>query len=175
MLRPTTDEHAEHPHNDEVTLSAAAVAHYGVQIAPAQLRTLKPTLLAPARVGFNTEAMAHIGSSLRGRAVEVKVRLGDAVKRGDTLLVIESPELGEAQIDFLQKRIAAQTAAPSLQAAPGSNTAQAETKKPPSAGQVAMHERQKKCAAEWKQAKADGSGLRSLVHAVVQSPLFLSK
>ena len=26
----------------------------------------------------------------------------------------------------------------------------------PSAGQVAMHERQKKCAAEWKQAKADG-------------------
>jgi hypothetical protein len=26
-----------------------------------------------------------------------------------------------------------------------------------------------------KQAKADGSGLRSLVHAVVQSPLFLSK
>ena len=114
MLRPTTDEHAEHPHNDEVTLSAAAVAHYGVQIAPAQLRTLKPTLLAPARVGFNTEAMAHIGSSLRGRAVEVKVRLGDAVKRGDTLLVIESPELGEAQIDFLQKRIAAQTAAPAV-------------------------------------------------------------
>ena len=41
-------------------------------------------------------------------------------------------------------RAAAQTAAPSLQAAPGSNTAQAETKKPPSAGQVAMHERQKK-------------------------------
>ena len=53
-------------------------------------------------------------------------------------------------------RAAAQTAAPSLQAAPGSNTAQAETQKPPSAGQVAMHERQKKCAAEWKQAKADG-------------------
>ena len=26
-----------------------------------------------------------------------------------------------------------------------------------------------------KQAKADGAGLRSLVHAVVQSPLFLSK
>ena len=53
-------------------------------------------------------------------------------------------------------RAAAQTAAPALQAAPGSSTATAKTKKPPSAGQVAMHERQKKCAAEWKQTKADG-------------------
>ena len=51
---------------------------------------------------------------------------------------------------------AAQTAAPALQAAPGSSTATAKTKKPPSAGQVAMRDRQKKCAAEWKQAKADG-------------------
>jgi hypothetical protein len=31
----------------------------------------------PARVGFNTEAMAHVGSPLRGRAVEVNVRVGD--------------------------------------------------------------------------------------------------
>lgn len=51
---------------------------------------------------------------------------------------------------------AAQTAAPAVQAAPGNSTATAKTKKPPSAGQVAMHERQKKCAAEWKQAKAGG-------------------
>ncbi len=39
------------------------------------------------------------------------MRLGDAVKRGDALLIVESPELGEAQADYFQKRIAAQTAA----------------------------------------------------------------
>ena len=60
------------------------------------------------------------------------------------------------QLGSVLSSAAAQTAAPSLQAAPGSGTTQAKTKKPPSAGQVAMHERQKKCAAEWKQAKADG-------------------
>ena len=32
----------------------------------------------------------------------------------------------------------------------------AKTKKPPSAGQQAMRERQKKCGAEWKAAKAAG-------------------
>ena len=46
-------------------------------------------------------------------------------------------------------------AAPAAPAATDS-TAKAKTKKPPSPGQVAMRERQKKCAAEWKQAKADG-------------------
>lgn len=49
----------------------------------------------------------------------------------------------------------AQTAAPAA-ATPAATPAKAKTKKPPSAGQIAMRERQKKCAAEWKQAKADG-------------------
>jgi len=35
-------------------------------------------------------------------------------------------------------------------------TTQSKTKKPPSAGQKAMRERQRKCGAEWKQAKAAG-------------------
>ena len=115
------DEHAGHDHGaesggkeehtDEVKLTAEAVERYGVKTQPAQLWALKPTFTAPARIAFNTEAMAHVGSPLRGRAVEIKVRLGDAVKRGDALLIVESPELGEAQADYFQKRIAAQTAA----------------------------------------------------------------
>jgi hypothetical protein len=53
---------------------------------------------------------------------------------------------------------AAPAAAPAAPAAPAAtdSAAKTKTKKPPSPGQVAMHERQKKCAAEWKQAKADG-------------------
>lgn len=33
---------------------------------------------------------------------------------------------------------------------------EAKTKKPPTAGQIAARERMKKCAAEWKEAKAAG-------------------
>ncbi len=43
---------------------------------------------------------------------------------------------------------ATQTAAPEKQ--------QAKTKKPPTPGQLAARERMKKCAAEWKEAKAAG-------------------
>ena len=109
--------HEEEAHVDEVKLTSQAVEHYGIKVEAAKKRILQPTFVAPARVGFNTEAMAHVGSPLRGRAVEIKVRLGDSVKHGDALLVIESPELGEAQNEFFQKRIAAQTAAPAAQLA----------------------------------------------------------
>ncbi len=51
----------------------------------------------------------------------------------------------------------AQTAAPAAPAETKTTAAPtAKTKKPPSAGQVALRERQKKCGAEWKAAKAAG-------------------
>lgn len=102
-------------HADEVTLTAEAVARYGIKVQAAKVTTLAPTFTAPARVGFNSEAMAHIGSPLRGRAVEIRARLGDTVKRGDALLIVESPELGEAQAEYFQKRTAAQASAPAVE------------------------------------------------------------
>lgn len=102
----------EAAHADEVKLTADAVELYGIKIESAQMWALRPTIVTPARVGFNAEAMAHVGSPLRGRVVEIKVRLGQDVKKGDELCIIESPELGEAQADLLQKRVAKDSAGP---------------------------------------------------------------
>ena len=57
----------ESEHADEVMLTSEAVTRYGIKTQAAQLWVLRPTITAPARVGFNTEAMAHVGSPLRGR------------------------------------------------------------------------------------------------------------
>lgn len=105
-------EEGEAGHTDEVKLTADAVERYGIKIESAQMWALRPTIVTPARVGFNTEAMAHVGSPLRGRVVEIKVRLGQHVRKGDELCIIESPELGEAQADLLQKRVAKDSAGP---------------------------------------------------------------
>lgn len=103
-------EHGEIEHAGKVKLTADAISRYGIKVETASLYKLSPSFVAPARVAFNAEAIAHVGSPLPGRVVELRVRLGDAVQKGDTLLVVESPELGEAQSDFLQKQIAAKTA-----------------------------------------------------------------
>lgn len=113
------DEHANHhdEHADEVTLTAEAVASAGIRVAPAGMHLLGQTLLAPARVGFNREGIAHVGSPVAGRAAQVQARVGAQVKKGDVLLVVESPELGEAQSDYLQKRGAVTSAGPAVELA----------------------------------------------------------
>lgn len=110
----THEAEAEAGHVDEVVLAPDAIRQYGITTEAAQLWNLRPTFVAPARVAFNAEAMAHVGTPLAGRAVELKVRLGDKVAAGDALIVVESPDLGAAQSDYLIKRTMAETAAPAV-------------------------------------------------------------
>jgi cobalt-zinc-cadmium efflux system membrane fusion protein len=111
------EESTEKEHSDEVTLAADAIERYGIRLAAAERRVLVPMFRVPAQVAFNTEGMAHIGVPVEGRVSELRVRLGDEVKKGDALLVVESPELGEAQSDYLLKRSATANAAPQVEIA----------------------------------------------------------
>ncbi|CAN5282499.1 hypothetical protein BH09SUM1_BH09SUM1_27870 [soil metagenome] len=111
--KPETDaDHPEgaHPdseeHHDEATLSAEAIQLYGITIEKAAKVNPGDTITVPARVALNGDVMAHIGSPVEGRIVELLVRVGDRAKKGDTLAIIDSHVLGEAQSDFLQKRSA---------------------------------------------------------------------
>lgn len=110
-------DHADAGHADEVKISSEAIERYGIKVEQAQLWALRPTFVAPARVGFNMDAVAHVGSPLRGRAVEVHVKLGDRVKKGDPLVGVESPELGQAQADYVQQFTSAQASAPGVELA----------------------------------------------------------
>ncbi len=101
---------AEGAAEGEVKLTAAAIEANGIQVGRATLQVLTPTFTAAARVTFNGEGIAHVGTPLAGRAVELKVRRGESVKRDDELIVIESPEFGQAQSEFLQRRTAARIA-----------------------------------------------------------------
>ena len=116
-----TDEHEEHAegaaHGDEVHLTPEAIERNGVEVAEAQKHVLVPTQRAPAQVAFNSEGIAHVGVPVHGRVAELRVRLGDEVVPGAELLIVESPELGAAQSDFLLKRSAATNALPAVELA----------------------------------------------------------
>jgi acetyl/propionyl-CoA carboxylase alpha subunit len=65
--------------------------------------------------------MAYVDSPLRGRIVDIKIRTGQDVKKGDELCVVESPDLGEAQGDLLQKRVVKDSAGPVVDLAKASS------------------------------------------------------
>jgi len=100
---------------DDVTLPAGAVERYGIEVEPAREVTLTATISAPGHLAFPQGAVARVGSAVAGRVVELRVRSGDRVAQGDPLLVIESPTLGEAQSEYLQRRTVATTAGPALE------------------------------------------------------------
>jgi len=104
------DPHAGHnhgAHGDEaapetVTLSDEMMAKYKITTGSVKLQILRATFNAPARVAFNAETMAHVGTLVAGRVDEMKVRLGDTVEKDAVLFTIKSPELGAAQNAFLK-------------------------------------------------------------------------
>jgi cobalt-zinc-cadmium efflux system membrane fusion protein len=107
-------------HADEVVLTSEAIRSNGIRVASARRQPLVSTFNAPARVSYNAEQVAHVGAPVAGRVAELKARLGDSVAKGDTLLVVDSPELGEAQSDYLQKRTAVETAKAAVELAQAS-------------------------------------------------------
>ncbi len=100
-----------------VKLTPDAVRQTGIRVEKVGRHVLRETVVVPARVSFNAEAMAHVGSPLRGRVVEIKARLGNTVNKGDSLMVVESSELGEAQLEFFQKIVAEIAAKPAVELA----------------------------------------------------------
>jgi cobalt-zinc-cadmium efflux system membrane fusion protein len=117
------DEHkpgaakSEEKNHDEVKLSKDAIEENGIKIAALGKRVLVPTFIVPARISYNMESIAHAGAPVAGRVADIKARLGDLVKPQDELIVVESPELGEAQSDLLQKRASASASASAVEPA----------------------------------------------------------
>jgi len=104
-------------HEDKVTLTAEAIQQNGIRVEPARKQSLDEALTVPGRISYNMEQMAHVGTPIQGRVAEIKVKLGDHVEKGDALLIIDSPALGEAESDFLQKKTQVEVATSAIEVA----------------------------------------------------------
>ncbi|MFZ0734639.1 MAG: efflux RND transporter periplasmic adaptor subunit [Candidatus Sulfotelmatobacter sp.] len=68
--------------------------------AKAELRSLPTVVTANGTVSPDVNRTIHITSLGSGRVVDLKVKLGDEVKKGETLLVISSPDVASAFSDY---------------------------------------------------------------------------
>ncbi len=84
-----------------VRLTDAEMKEFDVQLATAGPGKLRPELALPGEVVFNPDRVAHILPRVPGVVREVRKMVGDAVKRGDVLAIIESRELASAKAEYL--------------------------------------------------------------------------
>lgn len=84
-----------------VTLTAAQRANAELAFATVEARREAGTLEASAQIEPAAERMAVIASRVPGRILSVKASLGDRVRAGSALVVLDSPDVGQAKADYL--------------------------------------------------------------------------
>jgi cobalt-zinc-cadmium efflux system membrane fusion protein len=57
------------------------------------------------KIALNEDRVAHIFPLVDGRVDEVKIQLGDRVKKGDLLVVVQSTEVGRLMLQLFQDRL----------------------------------------------------------------------
>jgi multidrug efflux pump subunit AcrA (membrane-fusion protein) len=93
----TKKEEAERPaekHDENVvTLTKENLEHVEIKTEPATLGNLEVTLKAAGRVSEDMNKTAKVVSTLEGRLIKLNNDLGDRVKAGDVLALVQTPEL----------------------------------------------------------------------------------
>jgi len=87
-----------------VELSPQMLARVEIRTAVVEERTLAPELETTGQVDFEQDLLAHVTPRIPGRVHEVHAKLGDEVKKGQVLVVIDSIELGQAKAAYLQAK-----------------------------------------------------------------------
>lgn len=74
-----------------------------IETAVVSASQAKSVLTLAGKIAYGEDRYSKISSPLQGRVLEVRAKLGDHVKAGDVLLVIDSPDITAAYSDFVKE------------------------------------------------------------------------
>lgn len=103
-----TEEHAEGER--AIHLSESQLARLDVQVGEAGAGQATSVIEAPATVRFDADRVARIGPRLSAKVVRVVADLGNAVKTGEPVAVMDSVALGKAKARHLTTKARLDTA-----------------------------------------------------------------
>jgi|GEM_PF-5633025 len=89
--------------------SPNALEKAGIEIVPIRVRSMGETILANGMIDFDQHHVARVSGIVSGKVWRVQRRLGDSVKKGEVLALIESVQVGEAKARFLTALAISQT------------------------------------------------------------------
>src|ERR1700753_4031148 len=94
-------------HGEQIVVPESSPLRKRLTVTAVHAQAVRPKLTLPAVVESDPARTAAVLTPLGGRVLEIKVALGDRVRQGQVLAVIDSPDLGQAYDDY------AKAAAPS--------------------------------------------------------------
>jgi RND family efflux transporter MFP subunit len=88
----------------EVSISQEAARRAGIKLVEARPETVKSVITVPATVASNAYRDTKVNALVGGIVRDVSVELGTSVSRGQSIAVVFSNELAEAQMKYLSLR-----------------------------------------------------------------------
>jgi cobalt-zinc-cadmium efflux system membrane fusion protein len=95
----STEPQGPQPPPGQVWLTAQQVKDAKIEVQVVAEQDVDDTILTSGRVSLEDLKSAHVFTPVTGRVVKIAAQLGQRVKRGDPLAVIESPDIGTAVSD----------------------------------------------------------------------------
>lgn len=89
-------------HENRLELSAEQLGESNIRFAKVGSRTLSETLELPGKIAVDQDRYVHLTPRISGIVTAVYTHLGEAVAKGELMAVIESRELGDLRLDYLQ-------------------------------------------------------------------------
>jgi RND family efflux transporter MFP subunit len=86
--------------------SQEALERTGIEIVPVEKRPMVSELVCNGVVAYDERRIAQLSTRVPGSIWKVERRLGDPVRKGDVLLVIDSQEVGTLKAEFLNALVA---------------------------------------------------------------------
>ncbi|MEZ4698471.1 MAG: efflux RND transporter periplasmic adaptor subunit [Rhodothermales bacterium] len=97
----TPDDHLEKVEREAIHLSAAELDEFGIVLNTAVSGTLAVELSFPGEVKVNQDRFAHIVPRIAGFVHSVNKSVGDFVRKGDVLAVLDSRDLADTKSNYL--------------------------------------------------------------------------
>lgn len=100
------DEHTEHgdEHGSEVSITDEQIKLMGIETEKLALQNISGYIKVNGEVVIDPDQESKVGSIIPGRIRKVFVKQGSFVKAGQTLAVIENPQLIDVQVEYLNAK-----------------------------------------------------------------------
>ena len=106
---PGGDEHSqgEHAHDEaegeegHIKMTTEQVEGQNIKVAKAEGGTLSRHILVPGTITPDTDRIARVPVRVVGTVSEMRKRLGDDVRKGDVVAVLDSREVADAKSEYL--------------------------------------------------------------------------
>lgn len=97
---PPMDDVAEK--SGEIRLASDVADQVGIRIEPVTRRKIRHTLTVNGVTGYDQDRLAQLSVRVPGHVWRVQKKVGEVIRHGDCLAIIDAVQVGEAKTEFLQ-------------------------------------------------------------------------